>query len=416
MSNYFLKPLDPSLKKIIRDVIWIADKHHSEVYLVGGVVRDMLAKKKILDLDFMVAGSIDEIVSSLGRRLKLRVVYHPSFKTATLIRNDGHRIDFATTRQETYLSPGSLPVVREGALLQDLFRRDFTINAMALKINGPDAGALIDPFDGKEDLKKSFIRILHENSFHDDPTRLLRAVRFEQRFGFRMEKQTLNLFKKAVQAHVERTVKPPRYMAEFWKIFEEEAYVKCLRRMQALNLLRIFLPAQKLNWSLINKINNSLKKLKRNDRSSQIRFMGLMEMLPKSKIKRFCHAFHIQGELRDSSLQIREALGIIKTLLARRSKRSECYEKLKRLSDLTITYVWVRSVGTQAFSLLNRYKTKDSLTRLHITGKDVKSLGVQDGRKIGFILKRVLLRVLDGGFKNRQQQIKLAKMLSKEQV
>jgi tRNA nucleotidyltransferase (CCA-adding enzyme) len=158
-------------------------------------VRDLLLGAPVGDADLVVEGDAAALAARLARDLGARSVRHPRFGTAT-VQSASFRLDFARARTERYARPGALPVVRPGRLVDDLARRDFTINAMALRLSGRGAGALIDPFDGREDLARGVVRVLHDRSFQDDPTRILRALRYAGRLGFRLEGRTALLLKR----------------------------------------------------------------------------------------------------------------------------------------------------------------------------------------------------------------------------
>ena len=165
-----------------------------------------------------------------------QVTRYPAFKTATVHLPDGTLVDFATARKETYVRGGAFPAVKPSSIKHDLFRRDFTINAMAIAINPEIWGKVIDPFGGMADLRLKKIRVLHEKSFLDDPTRILRAARFKARLGFRMEAKTLKLLKSAIKIKVLDTIKPQRYLKDFNKILKEpksHEAVKCLKSWNA---------------------------------------------------------------------------------------------------------------------------------------------------------------------------------------
>jgi len=168
------------------------------VYLVGGCVRDLLLKKKNLDIDIATEPHCLELVKKLAGGDEKRYKYHEQFGTATIELEDGLKIDFASARKEFYKKPAALPIVRPAAIWDDLHRRDFSINAMAVSLNAGSFGKLLDFFGGRYDLKHKNIRVLHALSFIDDPTRIFRAVRFEQRLGFKIEPATLEFLKYAI--------------------------------------------------------------------------------------------------------------------------------------------------------------------------------------------------------------------------
>ncbi len=232
MKNLLLS-LNPKSLALVRSIGLLAQKQGVAAYLVGGPVRDLMLKFPNVDLDITVEGNclrLAEAFAALHR--DARMTRYPAFKTATVHLSDGCLVDFATARQENYACRGAYPAVKPSGIKDDLLRRDFTINAMAIAINPDTWGRLIDPLGGQADLLSGRIRILHEKSFLDDPTRILRAARFKVRLGFRMEAKTLKLLKSAVKIKALDTIKPQRYLKDFNKILKEdnrEAAIKCLK-------------------------------------------------------------------------------------------------------------------------------------------------------------------------------------------
>jgi tRNA nucleotidyltransferase (CCA-adding enzyme) len=193
-------------------------------YLVGGAVRDMLLERSCMDVDISVEGDAIAVAHDISGGL--RVVAHPRFGTATL-KGNGWSLDLATTRQESYPHPGALPTVSTGSLTQDLFRRDFTINAMAIDLSPGHWGELMDPYGGRDDLSRRLLRVLHPMSFVDDATRILRGLRYQGRFGFAMEARTLDLLRRDL-AHLSG-ISGHRLRRELEHILREEAPEALLR-------------------------------------------------------------------------------------------------------------------------------------------------------------------------------------------
>lgn len=210
------------------------------VYLVGGPVRDWLMGRQVRDLDFVVESDAPTLARLLAQRVNGRVIVHDRFGTAT-VELEGARIDLVTAREEVYAAPGALPTVRPSSLQEDLARRDFTINSMALPIDGVLAG-LVDPFGGSEDLQQGLVRTIFSRSFGDDPTRLFRAVRYEQRFGFELAEETLAQFLAAVDHRNCDTVSGDRLRHELELIFREQAPERVLARATGLGLLTSIVP------------------------------------------------------------------------------------------------------------------------------------------------------------------------------
>lgn len=218
---------------IIKIVGSAADKNKLSAYIVGGPVRDILLSVKNYDLDFVIEGDAIKFARSLNSRLKGGLKAHKAFGTATISFKDT-RIDIVTARKETYNHPAAYPDVKPAAIKEDLFRRDFTINAMAISVNNKSFGELIDLYGGYKDLKKKIIRIMHDKSFMDDPTRIFRAVRFSVRFGFKIEPRTRKLIKEAVSQGLVGEVNLGRVKKEIELLLKEKKPVKCLRVLSGL--------------------------------------------------------------------------------------------------------------------------------------------------------------------------------------
>jgi tRNA nucleotidyltransferase (CCA-adding enzyme) len=212
---------------IIKIVGKIADELKVPAYIVGGPVRDKLLDMPNIDLDFVVEGDGIKFARVLNKKLEGKLTVYKAFGTAT-VELKGKRIDIVTARKETYARPAAYPTVKPGTIKDDLFRRDFTINAMAIAVNKEDFGKLVDFYGGQKDLKKRVIRVMHDKSFIDDPTRVFRAVRFAVRFGFRIEPHTKRLIKEAVSDKLLAEVNKGRIKKEIELLLKEKNPRKCL--------------------------------------------------------------------------------------------------------------------------------------------------------------------------------------------
>ena len=192
LSSQIEKQLPAELVTFIQRAGKTAISRGQGLYLVGGVVRDLLLGQTNLDLDLVVEGNALELAQQLVEITQGKIITHPRFNTAKL-HWDKWSVDLTTARSETYTKPGALPTVTPGSINNDLSRRDFTINAMAIELNPSHYGELIDLYGGREDLEHKLIRILHEKSFTDDATRIWRGLRYEQRLDFQLEPTTLKL-------------------------------------------------------------------------------------------------------------------------------------------------------------------------------------------------------------------------------
>ena len=206
----YLNNLPKEIQNLIRLTGDIASQNNMYAYLVGGFVRDLILGAKNLDLDIVVEGEGIKFAEALAQRLQAKLIRHRRFGTATVILKKRLKVDIATARSEVYPKPAYLPIVRPGRLQDDLFRRDFGINCLAMSINQADFGRIIDLYGAKEDLRRRRIRILHGLSFIDDPTRILRGVRFAARYNFRLEAGTRQLLEEALKSKMLDKVQPQR--------------------------------------------------------------------------------------------------------------------------------------------------------------------------------------------------------------
>lgn len=218
--KFTLLPKD--VQELLKRVGAEADRSEARVYLVGGVVRDLLLEQASSDIDIVVEGDGFAFARKLARKLKAEAVFHERFRTAALAVSDGMVLDVVTARRETYAHPGALPDIVPATMKEDLLRRDFTINALAVGLNADNFGVLRDDVQGAEDLESKLIRVMHERSFIDDPTRILRAARYAVRFGFQFDALTQDLLDQAVDQDVFKTLTPARYFLEFRRILEEK--------------------------------------------------------------------------------------------------------------------------------------------------------------------------------------------------
>ncbi|SFF94475.1 tRNA nucleotidyltransferase (CCA-adding enzyme) [Desulfotomaculum arcticum] len=213
-----------------------------KLYAAGGMIRDVMLGQNSIDIDLVVEGDGIKLATAMSEAFQVKIRKYQQFGTAQVIFSEDLTIDIATARVEFYAYPAALPQVESSSLHQDLYRRDFTINAMAVCLNDKKFGSIVDFFDGRDDLDQGLIRILHNLSFIEDPIRILRAIRFEQRYGFEIEKQTLNFLKEAVRQEVLAKVTPERIWEELKHILVEKEASRMLRRLEELKVWPFIFP------------------------------------------------------------------------------------------------------------------------------------------------------------------------------
>lgn len=421
MKKYFKNPPE-ELKKIISLAAQVSRETGMPAYLVGGFLRDLILGVKNFDLDITVEGSGIVFARRMAEKLKSELKTHERFGTATLILEGRLKVDIATTRKEEYPSCACLPVVSCGLLKDDLSRRDFTINAMAVSITESD-GRLIDPFGGRDDLSSGRIRILHDLSFKDDPTRILRAVRFEQRFNFKIEPKTLSLLKAAIKMGLLDKVSPHRIRDELVLMLKEQDPLKPIKRLNnlcALSFISKKLKAGKPTYALFKSIGKTISWFSKNFPAHRqldswlIYFTALLAPLDLKEIKKITFRLGLRKG------QEKRIIGycslkhkLIQSLSKKNVLPARIFFILEPLSYETI--ILLKSVS--ANKCLKKYIT-DFLEiyngmRPYVSGSDLHGLGLLPGPRYKKIFTKALEARLNGKVKSRQGELDLIKKLIK---
>ncbi len=406
LSKLINQYLSPAVLDLIRMAIRKAQCRRQKIYLVGGIVRDLMLGKPCLDLDFSVEGEALALARSLGEEIGCRISSYPEFGTAT-IKLDGIQVDFASARTETYSCPGALPLVKAASLLEDLYRRDFTINAMALDLSPSHFGDLIDPFEGKRDLSKGIIRVIHEKSFIDDPTRIFRAIRYEQRLGFKIEKKTQELVLR--DRDFVNTISGERIRHEIELIFSEEWPEKALHRIEELGIWKIINPELRGNDNL----KAAFAALRQLDLKApyplpllfSLFFFPLTVGTAEELIIRLNMPKAIAIALRDT-MKVKE----IKTKLEAASQdRLALYHILRDFSSHAMLAFAISCREENLKESLLYYHNKLRLIKTSLNGKDLLNLGVTPGPSVGKALQKLLEARILGKVKSKKEEVEFIK-------
>lgn len=274
--------------RIIRKIGDLAEDNGFSAYIVGGFVRDVLLGVKNFDLDIVIEGDAIAFVKFLKEKIDIDVVTHPRFGTATLTLPRGFKIDFASARKEHYAYPAVLPTVTFSSIREDLIRRDFSMNALAVKINRHNFGRLLDSFSGQKDLTERRIRILHDRSFIDDPTRILRAIRFEQRYSFKIEAKTFKLMREAIASGLLERLTRLRLGREFILLLKEAKPLKAISRFDRLCGLKLIHPLIRLD-----KMVQVKQKLPKPQDNWLVYFVLLTKKLNEQQLEKLCCDFSL---------------------------------------------------------------------------------------------------------------------------
>jgi tRNA nucleotidyltransferase (CCA-adding enzyme) len=224
------------------------------LYLVGGAVRDLLLRRPVEDIDLVVETGADAFARRLARALGAELKLHPRFGTAVITLPNGEHLDVATARAEEYERPGALPRVRPASIIEDLLRRDFTVNAMALEIALARRPQLLDRAGGRDDLDRRLVRLLHPRSAFDDATRAFRAVRYANRLGFAIEKEIRRWILTAAAAGAPDTLSGDRLRREVALLFSERGRAAAVREMVSLRISRTVHPGLRYDAAVARRL------------------------------------------------------------------------------------------------------------------------------------------------------------------
>jgi len=406
--------LPHQLVSLLEEAGQLADRCGVPLFVVGGCVRDLLLNIKNDDLDLVVEGDGIAFAKKLGEVLHARVTSHERFGTAIVLLPDGYKLDVATARTEYYEYPTALPTVEQGSIKKDLYRRDFTINALAVRLNGKGFGDVLDFYGGQRDLNDKVVRVLHGLSFVEDPTRVFRAIRFETRFGFHLGKDTAALMTGAVKMNLFHRLSGHRLLEELKLLLSEREPKQAITRLAEFGLLRFIHP--KLNWSdrlraLLGAVEQTIDwyRLLYLDRPMEVWLVymtALLEVLPARAMTEVLKRFPFS----DSEARMLKAtrVGCHQTIrrLGRRPglKPGETYRLLSGLADETLLGLMAKSKGDMVKRQVSAYLTTYQHVKPILTGADLKAMGLKPGPRFKKILDQLLDARLNGEVKTETEE------------
>ena len=417
------KTLPERLYRILRLAGRIADENKTQAFAVGGFVRDLIMGVKNLDVDIVVEGDMEKFAKKLAKQLKGALVLHRKFKTATVVMKDKSKVDIAASRTERYDRPAALPEVDPARIRADLARRDFTINTMAIKLNSDCFGELLDFFDGQRDLRDGRIRALHRMSFVEDPTRIFRAVRFESRYNFRIDRFTEHLIKTAVSYNMFARVSGERLREEVVLILKEKEPLKSLKRMAELHELRFIHPMIHFVPSLsrlLKRTEDVLKWYKVSFPKKHLEvwlvyFLSLIDQLDLNQTEELLQRFPFRRKEQSTIRISKNSDEAILNNLAKTKviQPSRVYSLLRPLPKEAILKIMAKTPILRVRSRISDYLLNYLHLRLKIKGKDLKREGFKPGPEFGRVLEMVLYARLDGRVKTRSDELGFVRRLAK---
>ncbi len=408
--------LPPERLSLLRTVAGEAAARSLPLYLVGGVVRDLLLGRVATDFDLVVEGNAIPFARALAAKHGGKVTAHAPFGTAqwflpqSIVTHASRlaTLDLISSRSETYAHPAALPTVKFGPLTGDLRRRDFTVNALALRLDGDHFGELRDDLGGLDDLRRGLVRVLHPRSFEDDPTRIFRAVRYEQRLGFEIEPETLALIPDAL-SYIP-ALSPERVRHELDLILGEEKSASMLARLADLGVLAAVHPVLVWDASIRERFVRG-SHVPPEERESFGWMLWLMH-LSRPELEEIENRLHFQAGVRDNLLAASKLLGGLGALTGQ--KPSGCVSILEEFPLEGAGAVALAVPDEEVRQMLANYLETWRHVKPKANGNTLKKMGLEPGPAFQKILWKLRAAWLDGEVKSPEEENALLEKLAEQ--
>ena len=410
IKNLLMDRLDHDMMSLLERISKVANQSSMPVFAVGGFVRDLLLNVSNKDIDIAVEGDGILFASLLAEEFGGQVKAHEKFGTAVVLFPSGDRIDVAMTRLEHYVHPAALPTVEQSSIKSDLYRRDFTINSLAVKLNEEDAFCLLDFLDGERDIKNKEINVLHDSSFFDDPCRLFRAIRFEQRYDFRISRKTEALMRSAINQGIVDDLSGTRLLNEVILILKESRTLKYILRMKDLDILK-FISPQLIDISALKNIpavlNESIS-LPEEPEIWYVYFLSLLYSMNEESFEQTAERLQMQARLRKKLIRDRETCKESLKLLESDKdwSRETIYNQLSGLSVEAIIYFLAAASVDRANQYVDTYFTEYyKRAELSLTGDDLVEMGIKPGPVFQSVFKALREAHVKGAIETREEEV-----------
>jgi tRNA nucleotidyltransferase (CCA-adding enzyme) len=381
------------------------------VYLVGGTVRDILLGEESFDVDIAVEGDAIALARRIARELDGRTREHEKFGTAVVLYGEGERVDVVTARTEFYDAPAALPAVEHASIREDLFRRDFTINAMAASLKGEDFGRLVDPFGGREDLATGTVRVLHNLSFIEDPTRIFRAIRYENRYGFRMDEHTARLARSCVELGLVGDLSSARLRDELTALLEEGEVSHSLPRLAELGAagaIHPHLAADDEAVALFDRGRKLARELGVDAPDWRLGLTVLARRMPAAEVTDWLDRLKLRK--RDADL-VAAAVTVAPRIVSRLREEALLPSDIVAMADQYAPDAPLFALALDELEPLRRYFEELRHVRLDVAGAELAELGLGESPRVGEILAELRQRKLDGELVGRDAELAAAREL-----
>ncbi len=394
------------LRPVLDAVAAVADGR--AVYLVGGTVRDILLREPGFDVDLAVEGDGQAFAEDLARELGGRAQPHDAFGTAVVEYGDGEHVDVVTARRERYDAPAVLPTVEPSTIQDDLFRRDFAINAMAVELTGEAAGRLVDPFEGRRDLDAKTIRVLHDGSFVDDPTRIFRALRYASRYGFELDEHTAQLAREAIQSGLVGRLSPARLRDELVLLLDEPRADRSVARLGELGADRAIQPelaADEAARTLFERLRELRDRYGLGIPSWRLGLAALARGVTEP-------GAWLDGlKLRRQDARAIEAAVTAGPKLAEQLRERRDPAEVVALAEPYPPDAPLFALALEDSPALRDYFERLRGVRLEVDGTDLAELGLAESPRVGEVLAELRRRKLNGELEGRDSELAAAREL-----
>jgi len=415
LSSWFREKFPSEIYEILKLSGEIAEGLGFNAYLVGGSVRDLLRGEENLDIDIVLEGDGISFARALGEKLNAKVRAHQKFGTAQVFAQK-IKLDIATARTEYYESPAALPKVETSSIKKDLYRRDFTINTLAVKLNPRDFGLLIDFFGGQRDLRERTIRVLHNVSFVEDPTRAFRAIRFSERFGFKISRHMENLIKSAIEMSLFNMLSGPRLYEELLLSFKETEPIKTLKKLSDFGLIKVI----HSNLVFTEELEATLKSMQETVSWFNLLFleekpdkgilylMALLSGLKDEDLKATVERLSPPPRVRDMIIR---GMTQVKNILRKFPVDDpvEIHKLLSKFNLETVLFLMALSKDRKKQRVISHYLTELRNVKTILKGDDLKRMGIQPGPVYSKILNKLLEEKLRGRLRSREDEEQFVK-------
>ena len=419
ITKFMKERLPQRVLKILETIGEIASRNGVNAYVVGGFVRDLFLFRENEDMDIVIEGDGIAFAKEYAKIHGTRIHAHDKFGTAVIIFKDDFKIDVASARMEYYEFPAALPTVEMSSIKLDMFRRDFTINTLCIHLNPGKFGTLIDFYSAQRDLKDKVVRILHNLSFVEDPTRVFRALRFEQRFGFSIGKFTSGLIENAVKMDFFKRLSGRRVFSELRLILEEEDPALAIVRLNDFDLLKFIHPSIKVDDELIDMFNSvkevlswfDLLFLEESYMKWAVYFVVLVHHCDKTTTQQICKRLELAPRYRSIFLKERFEAQACLSWLQRNLPvaNSTLYHKLTGLKTELVLAIMAMAKKEEIKRTISNYFTQLRYIKPLIKGRDLVALGYIPGPIFREILTSVHNEKLNGNLKTKTAELEFAR-------